>query len=94
MKNKIMQGSLTDQEIMGDILSTQKAVTGLYNAFSNECTHQPLREDFLNILREEHNIQASIFTEMKNRGWYAPAPAQEQMVTQARNKFQGMSQTM
>jgi len=89
-----MQGSLTDKEIMEDMLSTQKSVTGMYNTFSNECTHQPLREDFLNILREEHNIQASVFTEMKNRGWYTPAPAQEQMVNQVRTKFQGMAQAL
>lgn len=86
------QGSLSDQEIMEDILSTQKSVTGLYNSFSNECVHQPLREDFLNILREEHNIQSSVFTEMEKRGWYTPAPAEEQMVNQAKTKFLNIAQ--
>ena len=58
------QSCLSDEEIMNDILSSQKHITGVYNTFSNECTHQALRNDFLNILREEHNIQVDVFTEM------------------------------
>lgn len=85
---------LSDQEIMEDVLASQKSITGVYNTFSNECVHQPLREDFLNILREEHNMQASVFTEMEKRGWYNPAPAEAQMVEQAKTKFTNIGQSL
>ena len=88
------QNCMGDKEIMEDILSTQKAVTSMYNLSSNECMHQPLREDLLNILREEHNIQSSVFTEMEKRGWYTPAPAEAQMVNQAKMKFQSIAQSL
>ncbi len=91
--NNSMQ-SLSDQEIMEDILSSQKSITGVYNSFSNECTHQPLRDDFLNILREEHNIQSSVFAEMEKRGWYAPASAPEQKVNQTKTKFTNIASTL
>lgn len=89
-----MQQGLSDQEIMEDILSSQKSVTSVYNTFSNECVHQPLRDDFLNILREEHNIQSSVFTEMEKRGWYSPAPAEAQMVNQAKTKYTNIAQSL
>ncbi|MDR1629099.1 MAG: spore coat protein [Oscillospiraceae bacterium] len=89
-----MQQGLSDQEIMEDILSSQKLITGIYNTFSNECVHQPLRDDFLNILREEHNLQSCVFTEMEKRGWYNPPPAEAQMVNQTKTKFTNIGQSL
>lgn len=83
--------NLTDLEIMDDVLSSQKHITGVYNTFSSECVDPGLRSDFLNILREEHNIQNSVFTEMQKRGWYSPPPAQQQMIKDVRTKFQGIA---
>lgn len=88
------QAVLGDQEIMDDVLSSQKSITGVYNTFTNECVHQTLRNDMLNILREEHMIQADIFTEMQKRGWYAPPAAEQQMINQTRTKFQNIAQTL
>ena len=88
------QSCLSDEEIMNDILSSQKHITGVYNTFSNECTHQALRNDFLNILREEHNIQVDVFTEMQKRGWYAQPEAQQQMIDQTKTKFQHVAQSL
>ena len=85
---------MTDKEIMDDILSSQKAITGVYNTFSNECTNQCLRDDFLNILREEHNIQSDVFNQMQQRGWYNPPQAQQQMVDQVKTKFQNISSAL
>ena len=47
---------LSDQEILDDILASQKHITEIYNAFSNECKNNTLESDTMNILREEHNI--------------------------------------
>ncbi|MBR1810851.1 MAG: spore coat protein [Clostridia bacterium] len=88
------QSLMTDKEIMEDMLSSQKAITGVYNTFSNECSHQNIRDDFLNILRDEHNIQSCIYTEMQKRGWYAPAEAQQPQIDQVKNKFQTISASL
>ncbi|MBQ6019457.1 MAG: spore coat protein [Clostridia bacterium] len=89
-----MNASFTDKEILEDMLSSQKAITGVYNSFTNECAHQCVRTDLLNILQDEHNIQANIFTEMQKRGWYAVTDADAGQITQARDKFQTMAATL
>ncbi len=86
--------NLTDKEIMEDVLSSQKHITGTYNTFTNECVNQNLRTDFLNILRDEHNLQQSVFDQMQTRGWYAPAQAEQQKVDAAYTKFSNISQTL
>ena len=82
-----MTQTLTDKEILEDLLASQKAITGGYNTFTNECAHQTVRTDFLNILQDEHCIQANLFTQMQKRGWYQTTDAQQQEIDQARNKY-------
>ncbi len=88
------QNPMTDKEIMDDILSSQKMITGTYNTFTNECVNQQLRTDFLNILREEHNLQQSVFDQMLTRGWYSPASAEQQKVSATFTKFSNIQQTL
>lgn len=64
-----------------------KNITDGYNTFANECVSQSLRTDFLNILRDEHNIQQSVFDQMQTRGWYNPAKAQQQAIDTTKTKF-------
>lgn len=85
---------LPDRDILDDILSSQKHITDGYNTFSNECVDQSLRTDFLNILRDEHNIQQSVFDQMQSRGWYCPAKAQQQEIDTTKSKFQNISSTL
>ncbi|MEE1139269.1 MAG: spore coat protein [Acutalibacteraceae bacterium] len=86
-----MDASFTDKEIMDDILSSQKHITDVYNTFSNECTNQQLQTDMLNILKEEHTIQFSVFGEMQKRGWYSPSAAEAQMIDQTKTKYENMA---
>lgn len=86
--------ALSDQEIMEDILSSQKHITDTYNTFSNECANPILRDDFLKILREEHNIQATVYTDMSKRGWYAPQQADQNLINQAKTKFENIAQQL
>jgi len=79
-----------DKEIMDDILTSEKHTTGTYNNFSNECVNMSLKNDFLNILREGHNMQSSVFAQMQQRGWYQPPQASMQQITQAKTKFQNI----
>ena len=83
-----------DQEILGDMLSAQKQASGSYNTFSAECSNQNLKNDMLNILRDEQSIQSAVFSEMSKRGWYQPAPAQQKQIDETRSKFEGIAQQL
>jgi len=82
---------MQDKDMMLDVLSSQKFVTGAYNTFANECATACVRKDFLNLLQEEHEIQADLFTEIHNRGWYQTMPAEQPKVDQAKQKYQNFS---
>lgn len=88
------QQSITDRDIMEDILSSQKHITDTYNLYSNECVNPQLRTDFLNILREEHNIQQDVFDQMQTRGWYCPTAAEQQKIAAAYTKFTNIQQSL
>ena len=84
--NQNTQG-LTEKEIFQDCLSSQKFVTTNYNTFAGECVNEQLRSAFLNILDDEHRIQADIFNEMSANGWYQTQPADQQQIQQVKQKF-------
>lgn len=86
--------NLTDREIMDDILTSQKHITGVYNSFSNECVNQKLQDDMLKILNEEHSIQFSVFGDMQKKGWYNPATAQAQMIEETKSKFENIAKQL
>lgn len=82
-----------DKQILTDALSTQKMITSNYNNFVNESATPEVRNDVMNILSEEHQIEYSLFSEMQRRGWYQVTQAEQQKVMQAKNKFaQAVSQ--
>ena len=66
------QSVFEEKEMLEDVLSAQKAITGEYNTFTNECSTPGVRDSFLSLLDEEHLIQADVFDEMHKRGWYPP----------------------
>lgn len=83
-----MNQKMQDRDLMEDLLSSEKAVTGSYNTFTNECVAAQVRDQFLNILNEEHQIHADVFDEMQKRGWYPMENAEQQKITQVKQKFQ------
>lgn len=76
-----------DQEILTDLLSSQKFITSGYNSFTNECATPAVKTAFMNILQEEHQIQSDVFCEMQKRGWYPTEAADQNKVNQAKQKF-------
>lgn len=83
--------SMPEKEIMTDALSSEKFVTDTYNTFTNECATQNIRDEFMKILNEEHQIQADVFDTMKKRGWYETPSAQQQKIQQTKQKYQGQA---
>lgn len=79
--------SYCEQEMLTDLLSSQKFITGNYNSFANECATPAVKTDFMNILQEEHQIQNEVFCEMQKRGWYPTEAADQNKVNQAKQKY-------
>lgn len=78
---------LREKELLQDSLISQKLITGSYNTFAGECVNEQLRGAFLNILEDEHCIQADIFGQLQSNGWYQVEPADARKIEKARNKF-------
>lgn len=76
-----------DKDMMTDILSSQKFVTDGYNSYANECATPAVKTDFMNILKEEHQIQHDVFCEMQKRGWYSTESADQNKINQAKQKY-------
>ncbi|HBQ46486.1 MAG TPA: spore coat protein [Ruminococcaceae bacterium] len=81
-------GTMPEKEMMNDVLSSEKYLTELYNTNANECATPNVRDGFLQILSEEHQIQADIFDAMKQRGWYQTPAAEQQKIQQTKQKYQ------
>ncbi|MDR0917514.1 MAG: spore coat protein [Oscillospiraceae bacterium] len=77
---------LSEQQIMMDTLLSQKQITGVYNTFACECSSDKLRTAMLDILQDDHCIQANIFKEMQTRGWYVTETAPAAKIKQAKQK--------
>ncbi|TEB15554.1 Coat F domain protein [Pelotomaculum sp. FP] len=78
---------MDEKERLSDALITQKYITGGYNLAIMESADNRLRETFMGILKDEHQIHFEIFNEMKNRGWYQPARAGINQVSQHMNSW-------
>lgn len=78
---------MSDQEMMDDVLASQKLITSDYNTCANEAANAPLRATFMNLLKDEHEIQADIFDQMSERGWYQVKQADQTMINQTKQKF-------
>lgn len=82
--------TMGDKELMNDSIASQKLIESTYNTYANECVNPSLRSDFLNILKEEHDIQADLFSEVQKRGWYQTKPADQNEIAQSKQKFSSM----
>lgn len=79
---------MNDQERVTDLILTEKKMTGNYDTFASECTNLKLRDEFLRILQEEHQIQTELFQKAQAKGWYQVPPAAASKVQETLTKFQ------
>lgn len=84
------QQNLSEQEILTDLLQTEKHVTSAYNTFITESTCPNLRQNLKNILAEEQSIHENIYNVMNQKGWYPTSDASSQEVQNIKNKFNQM----
>ena len=78
---------MKDQEILADLLLTEKKMSSNYNEFASECVNVSLRDAFLSMLNQGHKTQTELFRTAQEKGWYQVEQAQAQKVAQAQQKF-------
>ena len=65
------------------LLSVQRSLSIKYNECSMKCADEPLREDILNILRENHAMYHTLFDE----SWETESAAESDEVSAASEYF-------
>ena len=75
------------QEIINDLLTTEKHTTAAYNTFVTETDCPNLRQTLMSIQQDEQRIHEDLFNAMSQRGWYNPPRAQSQQVQDAKTRF-------
>ena len=85
--NTFTNMTMGDKERVQDLIADQKLAAATYNTFAGECVCEQLRNEFLNILKEEHSIQSELWTEANARGWYPVKQAPANEIAQAYTKF-------
>lgn len=84
---------MNDQERMTDFICSEKKMSTNYDAFASECVSIPLRDDFLKILNQSHQIQTDLFKMAQAKGWYQVEQAPQSKVSQAYTKFTNQQPT-
>ncbi len=82
-----MNTPYSEKEVLQDALTTAKFATNNYNTFSNECTHENVRNSMLNILKDEHDIQDDVFHMTSSKGYYPTPAAEEKKVMETQQKY-------
>lgn len=90
-----MAQNYTEKEILADALTAEKNATNHFNTFSNECLNEDVRKTALRILEQEHSIQQDVFLMMHDKGYYPVCAAEQQKVTDAKQRYsQGYKSTL
>ena len=82
------------QEIMTDLILTEKKMSTNYNLFASECVNERLRDTYLDILTKGQKTQTELFKTAQQKGWYQVEQAPAQKVDQARQKFTNQAPTL
>ena len=84
---------MKDQEIITDLLLTEKKMSGNYNEYASECVNTQLRDTFVNMLTQGHKTQTDLFKLAQAKGWYQVEQAPQNKVSQAYTKFSNQQPT-
>lgn len=79
-----------EQELMNDLLTSEKQIISAYNTGITETSCTNLRQQLTQCLTNTQEIQYQIFDSMQQRGWYKTKPAASQDVQDAKTKYNQM----
>ena len=75
------------QEMVADLMLTEKKMSTNYNLFASECVNEQLRDTYVDLLTKGHKTQTELFKAAQQKGWYQVEQAQAQKVSQAKQKY-------
>lgn len=78
---------MKDQEIVTDLLLTEKKMSGNYNTFASECVNDRLRDAYVGMITSGHRTQTDLFKAGQQKGWYQVEQAPAQKIDQVVQKF-------
>lgn len=81
-------GSLSEKDILTDMLMTHKYLIDNYNTATVESADPKLRDLFHKLYTECLRDQDEIFNHMNQHGWYKPPEATVQEIQKAEQKFE------
>ena len=76
-----------DQDVLYDLLYTERYLTNLYNDAANESSSNSVQQQMLNLLSSQHNIYSSVYGEMSKRGWIQNQPAEYEKLKQLKQNY-------
>ncbi len=85
---------MKDQEIITDLLLTEKKMSTNYGLFASECVNDQLRDTFVDMISQGHKTQTHLFKTAQQRGWYQVEQAEPQKISQAEQKFTNQAPTL
>ena len=85
---------MKDQEVITDLMLTEKKMSANYDTYASECVNTQLRDTFVKLLAQSHETQARLFGAAQQKGWYQVEQAPAQKVDQARQKFTNQAPSM
>lgn len=85
---------MKDQEMMTDLLLTEKKMSTNYNLYASECVNIKLRDAFVDMLTKGHKTQTELFKTAQEKGWYQVEQAPAQKISQAEQKFTNQAPTL
>ena len=78
---------MQDRNVMQDILLLEKGACDLYMHGSIEASTQNINQAFKTALNDSLTMQDSIYKEMQSKGWYTADQAEQQKITELKDKF-------
>jgi len=78
---------MNDRDMINDTLSSLKHLTGNFNVFSSEASHQALHQDIMGMLIETQTQTRDMYNLMFRKGWYSLEVEQPQKLQQTHQQF-------
>ena len=78
---------MSEQDILTDLLTSEKHITSTVNTFITESNCSTLRDNLTTILNEEYGIHKNLYDMMYKKGWYPTSDAEALEVQKVKDKF-------
>jgi spore coat protein CotF len=76
-----------DQVIFTELLYLEEYLTIQYNEALYHSSNLQMRQEFLQLLLDEHQLTSEIFDEMSKRGWLSSDTADYERIKELKQKF-------